>query len=498
MSNKRVLTDFAGFSKFSLNEGADGKCVIEGEFGKADTPTANGRIYPRHLWEREIKKVKPSMDEGTVFGHLNHPKDGKTDLKEVAMVMKDLWIERDGRVMGRAEICENQWGDQYKAIHKAGGKVGVSSRGMGSTKMGEGKYAGHEVVDEDYDYMTHDLVADPAVKTSYPEVKMEDIVQTKVEVQPKTEAIVEKKYTEEELNQKLTEQKEKFDQELLAKTSELTESFKKEKSPIVEATEKLQSLVESMKPAPTEEVKLKEVEISTLKTQVESMQKELDSKKSEIAELIDGAKSIAESAKRLGLALAYEREISGEDKAELSEEVGLISSYKEESQLMEAVKKAKKKIADKKKIKAEAKKKMEDVEAKHKADLQKLSEAAIAAKASADEVKKQLAESLKVQQKLSAKVYLEDCIRGNPNAQKIRKLCESMTEKINIDEVVKNFSIDESVIKEYNSVQTRINRVAIDEAAKPSTLVESQLDKERPKSVVAANDVDAEIAEVFR
>lgn len=168
---KKLLVD-GGFTpiKMKLTESKGGD-YFTGEFGKADVPTENRRIYPKRIWEREIKRIQPALAEGKVLAELDHPADGKTSLKRVSHVVKKLWMEPDGRIMGEATICDNEHGKQLKSILKAGGAVGVSSRGMGSTQTNED---GMDVVGEDFEYITHDCVADPAVVTSYPTYEFQE------------------------------------------------------------------------------------------------------------------------------------------------------------------------------------------------------------------------------------------------------------------------------------------------------------------------------------
>jgi hypothetical protein len=60
--------------KLQLVEGAqNGRMIAKGQFGKADIPTANRRIYPRAIWDREIGKLLPKMKNNEVYGELDHP-----------------------------------------------------------------------------------------------------------------------------------------------------------------------------------------------------------------------------------------------------------------------------------------------------------------------------------------------------------------------------------------------------------------------------------------
>jgi hypothetical protein len=169
---KKTLVDLAGSIKLQLTEGFEGgkHIMARGEFGRADVPTQNRRVYPRKVWDREIKKIQEAIAAGKVMGHISHPADGKTDLHKVSHIITGLHMDDEGRIIGEAKILDNEYGRQLRSILEAGGAVGISSRGMGSTAMGED---GSEVVQEDYQYMTHDFVADPAVLTSYPTFQTE-------------------------------------------------------------------------------------------------------------------------------------------------------------------------------------------------------------------------------------------------------------------------------------------------------------------------------------
>lgn len=171
-ADKKVLVDFASAISLTLQESSDGGKFLfaRGEFGRADVPTQNRRTYPRKVWQREIQRIQEAIKAGKVLGHLEHPSTGKTSLEKVSHIITGLDMQDDGTIVGEAKILNNEYGRQLRSILEAGGAVGVSSRGLGSTMMGED---GMEVVQDDYSYMTHDFVADPAVITSYPKFQTE-------------------------------------------------------------------------------------------------------------------------------------------------------------------------------------------------------------------------------------------------------------------------------------------------------------------------------------
>lgn len=145
------------------------KVVVRGEFGRADKPTANKRLYPHGLWESQIKRLSGHLDSRKMLGELDHPADGRTSLKRVSHVITGLSLKGD-LVVGEAEIIDTALGKDLKAMLKAGIPIGISSRGYGSVKPHND---GTQVVQEDYKLVTFDFVAEPADQTAYPNVFFE-------------------------------------------------------------------------------------------------------------------------------------------------------------------------------------------------------------------------------------------------------------------------------------------------------------------------------------
>lgn len=165
-----VLVDTNVF-KLTLQESEDGsgRLVARGPFARADVPTANGRVYRGALWEREVKKLGSKIKRRSCFGMLDHPKDGKTELKGASHLVTDLSLKGD-TLMGEAEILPTPNGAILKALIESGASIGISSRGVGTTrKTGDGK----DEVQDDYNLLTFDFVADPANATSWPEFHAE-------------------------------------------------------------------------------------------------------------------------------------------------------------------------------------------------------------------------------------------------------------------------------------------------------------------------------------
>jgi len=180
MSNeKKLLVDTLSFRATVLEESKSdpGKYIARGEFARSDKATENKRLYPATLWEREIGRMSKQLKEMKVYGELDHPMDGRTQLKRVSHIISDLRMEGDV-VMGTAHILDTDEGRNLKAILDGGGAVGVSSRGFGTTKP---NLKGEEVVQPDYRLMTFDFVAEPAQQSAYPVVNVESVESRPVE-----------------------------------------------------------------------------------------------------------------------------------------------------------------------------------------------------------------------------------------------------------------------------------------------------------------------------
>src|ERR1035437_2209468 len=97
MSYLRELLTDSQTVIFELYEDKDFPGVIKGRgpFGKCDRPTANGRVYPRPIMEREVANLEPAIKARKLKGELDHPGDGKTKLTRVSHIITELSIGED-------------------------------------------------------------------------------------------------------------------------------------------------------------------------------------------------------------------------------------------------------------------------------------------------------------------------------------------------------------------------------------------------------------------
>lgn len=148
--------------EYQITESASGRLRVEGVFQRSDVENANKRVYPRSVWEKELKetRVQDALGSKSMFGELDHPADGKTALKRVSHIVTGLNLQEDGTVTGAAEVLETPNGQILKTLFESDAQVGISSRGSGSVQNG--------VVQEDFKLGTFDFVARPSTPGALP------------------------------------------------------------------------------------------------------------------------------------------------------------------------------------------------------------------------------------------------------------------------------------------------------------------------------------------
>ena len=158
--------------EYILEEKEDGKkdMKIRGIFMQADMKNRNGRVYPMAVLNKEVKRYnKEFVAEGRAFGELGHPEGPTVNLDRVSHMITKL--EADGKnFIGEAKLLSTPMGEIAKALIKDGGKLGVSSRGMGSL---ENKSGANYVKDDFYLATAADIVADPSAPQAFVEGIME-------------------------------------------------------------------------------------------------------------------------------------------------------------------------------------------------------------------------------------------------------------------------------------------------------------------------------------
>ena len=155
-----------------VNEDSSGRTVVKGVLQRAGAENQNGRVYPREILEREVKKYETLIKERRALGELDHPDSSVINLKNVSHNIREVHWEGDD-VVGTVEILPTPSGNILKELLRAGILLGISSRGMGSTKPMEGNKL---LVGEDFELIGWDFVSNPSTHGAFMTPMNESVV----------------------------------------------------------------------------------------------------------------------------------------------------------------------------------------------------------------------------------------------------------------------------------------------------------------------------------
>jgi hypothetical protein len=146
-----------------VNEDASGRTLVKGVLQRAGAENQNGRVYPKGILERELEKYQTLIKERRALGELDHPDSSVINLKNVSHNIREVHWEGDD-VVGTVEILPTPSGNILKELLRAGILLGISSRGMGSTKPMEGNKL---LVGEDFELIGWDFVSNPSTHGAF-------------------------------------------------------------------------------------------------------------------------------------------------------------------------------------------------------------------------------------------------------------------------------------------------------------------------------------------
>lgn len=137
------------------NDSGKKKYKIRGVFSTIGEKNRNGRIYPEHLWKREVDKYQEVIKSGSInrLCEWEHPERTNVDIMEAVAAIEDLHIEGN-KVIGTAVLLDNPKATQLKSLIDNGIKISVSSRGVGNV--------GRNGIVDEFNLITYDLVSSPS------------------------------------------------------------------------------------------------------------------------------------------------------------------------------------------------------------------------------------------------------------------------------------------------------------------------------------------------
>jgi len=178
--SKQLLVDYIPFevTPQQINESMqkNGKLIVSGVLQRADAKNQNGRVYPAETLVREAKKyAQVQIKERRALGELDHPDSSVVNLNNVSHNILEMhWNGKD--LVGTVEVLGTPAGNILKELFKAGIKLGISSRGLGSVeeiresdgytdtvKDGEPTVA----VQPDFELIAFDFVSNPSTQGAF-------------------------------------------------------------------------------------------------------------------------------------------------------------------------------------------------------------------------------------------------------------------------------------------------------------------------------------------
>jgi hypothetical protein len=167
IKDKHLIRDCMGFEYTpdmirESREQNDGKVFLKGVLQKAETLNQNGRIYPQDLLEREVTNYQKFIREGRALGELDHPDSSVIELKNVSHVVREATF--DGSVVyGKVELLNTPSGKILQSLLESGVTLGISSRGVGSTRRDGNK----QIVQNDFQLICWDFVSEPSTPGAF-------------------------------------------------------------------------------------------------------------------------------------------------------------------------------------------------------------------------------------------------------------------------------------------------------------------------------------------
>lgn len=140
----------------------NGKIFLKGIIQRADTLNQNGRIYPKGILEREIINYQKFIRENRALGECDHPDTSVVELKNASHLVKEARMDGND-VYGVIELLDTPSGKILQSLVESGVTLGISSRGVGSTKQ----QGGSLIVQEDFQLICFDIVSEPSTPGAF-------------------------------------------------------------------------------------------------------------------------------------------------------------------------------------------------------------------------------------------------------------------------------------------------------------------------------------------
>lgn len=155
------------FSLKKINESItnnNGRLIVQGPVQRAGAINQNGRSYPKPILEREAKRyMENEISQNRALGELDHPESSVVNLRNVSHNILQLEWKGD-ELWAKIEVLNTPAGNILKELFKSGITLGISSRGMGSTKQ---LTEDTVEVQDDFELICWDFVSNPSTQGAF-------------------------------------------------------------------------------------------------------------------------------------------------------------------------------------------------------------------------------------------------------------------------------------------------------------------------------------------
>lgn len=162
----KLLTEWTPltYDRSILKEQKDqlGKMMLKGIIQRANTLNQNGRIYPTSILQREIQNYQKLIQENRALGECDHPESSVVELKNASHIVREAKMQGED-VYGVIEILDTPSGKIIQSLIESGVTLGISSRGVGSTK----RQGDTQIVQDDFQLICFDMVSEPSTPGAY-------------------------------------------------------------------------------------------------------------------------------------------------------------------------------------------------------------------------------------------------------------------------------------------------------------------------------------------
>lgn len=143
----------------------DGTVILKGILQKSETLNHNKRIYPHEILVREVDNYQRLIKERRSYGECDHPDSVVVELQKASHIVTETWWSRENpsELWGRLELLDTPMGELVKSLVRKKCTIGVSSRGLGSTKLVNGQ----NIVQDDFMLVCWDIVSEPSTPNAF-------------------------------------------------------------------------------------------------------------------------------------------------------------------------------------------------------------------------------------------------------------------------------------------------------------------------------------------